>query len=378
LHKGTIIKKFIGLFFLISIVFRLFAQDINIGVILPLSGALSNFGKNAKEALSVINEQKSTLSNGDEIKLIYTNNRSDKAEAASLAKKLVQKDKVVAVIGAVTSSSTLAIESIMQNSATSLIVPAATNKKVANGKKFITKVCINDSFEGVLLAKYLLNKGYKRAVVIGDNRSDYSKDLSATFKKSFTTNGAKVVKNISIDPNNITINTDELKEINPDIIVFTNFYTQAAPIVKKIRSAQIQTQLIGADAIGYKEFIDSAKEDAEGFIFLDQFSENALNSAEAKSYLNLYKQKYHNKTLDTTGALFVDSYNLIVKAMNMCIEKSSSANDKKCIQKNLSKISEFSGLTGVISFNKNGNAVKSAVIKEVIGGKFIFKSVIYP
>ena len=85
------------------------AAEIKIGVVLPLSGALSGYGQPSQKGLDIIQSITPTLKNGDTVKLIVIDDKSDKVEAANAMQRLVSSDKVDAVIGEVTSSNTLAM-----------------------------------------------------------------------------------------------------------------------------------------------------------------------------------------------------------------------------------------------------------------------------
>ncbi len=117
------------------------AAEIKIGVVLPLSGALSGYGQPSQKGLDIIQAITPTLKNGDTIKLIVIDDKSDKVEAANAMQRLVSSDKVDAVIGEVTSSNTLAMTKIADDSKTPLVSSTATNDRVTRNHPYVSRVC---------------------------------------------------------------------------------------------------------------------------------------------------------------------------------------------------------------------------------------------
>lgn len=111
-----------------------FAKEVKIGVIMPMSGPIGGFGQSAVEGLYVAHDMQPKLKNGDDVKLILVDNKSDKIEAANAASKLVSYDKVTAIIGALTSTNTMAMTKIAENAKVPVVAPVATNILVTKEK----------------------------------------------------------------------------------------------------------------------------------------------------------------------------------------------------------------------------------------------------
>ncbi len=356
-----------------------FAKDVKIGVVLPLTGGVAAFGETSKRGLDLAYEQNNKLSNGDTVKLIYVDDRSDKVEAANAIQKLIDKDKVAVVLGEVASSNSMAMAPIAEKTKTPMITHASTNPRVTKGKKYVTRACFIDPFQGAVMAKYALDNNLKKAVLVTDAKQDYSVGLSKAFKKAYEAGGGKIVKQVFINSGDKDFNAQvaTIKAANPDIIAFTGYYNEAALMAKQARNMGVKTPFIGADGVGFPQLIKIAGKAAEGFMYTDHFNEAAASSPEAKAYIDAYHKKY-KKTADSMGALAADAYGMILNAMNACIKEGKSSDDKECINTHLRNTKNYKGITGVITINKEGNAVKSAVINEVKDGKFIYKTTVNP
>ena len=356
-----------------------YAKEVKIGVVLPLTGGIAAFGETSKRGLDLANEQNAKLSNGDTVKLVYVDDRSDKVEAATAVQKLLDKDKVSVILGEVASSNSMAMAPIAEKNKTPMITHASTNPRVTKNKKYVTRACFIDPFQGAVMAKYALDNGLKKAVVVTDAKQDYSVGLSKAFKKAYTAGGGKVVKTVLINSGDKDFNAQvaTIKASNPDIIAFTGYYNEAALLAKQARDMGIKTPFIGADGVGFPELVQIGGKATEGFMYTDHFNEAAASSPEAKAYVDAYHKKY-DKTADSMGALAADAYGMILNAMDSCIKAGKASDDKECINTNLRATKDYKGVTGVITINEEGNAVKSAVVNAVKDGKFSYKTTVNP
>ncbi len=355
------------------------AKEVKIGVVLPLTGPIAAFGQTSKAGLDIAVAQNTKLKNGDTVKVIVLDDRGDKVEAATAVKRLLDKDKVSVILGEVASSNSMAMAPICEKAKTPMITHASTNPRVTKGKKYVTRACFIDPFQGAVIAKYAISQGFKNAVLVTDAKQDYSVGLSKAFKKSYEAAGGKIAKTVLINSGDKDFNAQVsvVKANNPDIIVFTGYYPEAALMVKQARAMGIKAPFIGADGVGFPELIKIAGKASEGFMNTDHFNENAASSPEAKAYVDAFHKKY-NKAADSMGALAADGYGMILAAMNKCIDAGKASDDKECINTNLRGTKGYKGITGVININANGDAVKSAVINVVKDGKFAYKTTVNP
>ena len=357
----------------------LLAKDVKIGVVLPLTGPIAAFGQTSRGGLDIAYAQNHKLKNGDNIKLIVLDDRGDKVEAATATKRLIDKNHVTAILGEVASSNSMAMAPVAENAKTPMITHASTNPRVTKGKKFVTRACFIDPFQGAVAANYALSKGYKTAVIVTDTKQDYSVGLSKAFRKAYTKGGGKVLKTVYINSGDKDFNAQvsTIKSLHPDIIDFTGYYPEGALLARQARSMGVKAPFIGGDGSGFPELIKIGGKAVEGFMYTDHFNEAAAKSPEAKAYVEAFHKKYH-KPADSMGALAADAYGMILAAMNKCIDAGKAPTDKVCVNNNLRHTKNYHGITGVINIDKNGNAVKSAVVNVVKNGKFAYLTTVNP
>jgi branched-chain amino acid transport system substrate-binding protein len=174
-------------------------ETIKIGANLELSGGVASYGQSIEEGLKLaIEEINKDGIDGKKLELVTFDNKSDAAEATNGAIKLISQDKVAAIIGAATSTNTLAQVEIAQKNKTPLITPTGTNSTITfkDGvlNDFVFRTCFIDPFQGTVAANFASKDlKVKNAAIIIDSSSDYSKGLAASFQKSFEGSGGKIV-----------------------------------------------------------------------------------------------------------------------------------------------------------------------------------------
>ena len=364
---------------LIALSVFLFAKNVTIGVILPLSGSLAKFGKESKKGLELAYLQKNILSNGDSVKLLIRNDRSDKADARDIAKKIINEKKASAIIGEISSTNSLAIANIANYAKTPTITPAATNIKVTWGKKYITRACISDPYQGSVMARWAIKHNLKTAVLITSVNEEFSKDVSKVFKTMYRIYGGQIVRTVIIDSKekDFSSQIQSIKESPSDVIVFTNYYPEVAKMVNLIKQEGIKSVLLGTDAVNYPEFIDLAKDASEGFTAIGHFSSSSAKTQEAKDFIESFYRKYKEKPT-YMAALSADAYNMLIDAIESCIDSGKGSANKACINSNLRDLKDFSAITGIISIDNGGNAIKPVPIYRVKEGKFAYIETLNP
>ncbi|HDL89506.1 MAG TPA: branched-chain amino acid ABC transporter substrate-binding protein, partial [Thermodesulforhabdus norvegica] len=151
-----------------------FAEDvIKIGAYLPMTGAVAAYGQMEWNGLQIAHEMRPKAL-GKEIKLVLVDTKSDKIEAANAVSRLIEKEKVVAIIGEAISGNTMAGNPISEAAKIPSVSPTATNPLVTQGKKYAFRACFIDPFQGQVAARFARDHlKAKKAAVIIDIAQDY-------------------------------------------------------------------------------------------------------------------------------------------------------------------------------------------------------------
>ena len=353
------------------------AKEINVGVIMPMSGSLAGYGQTAYEGIELAQSLQPKLKNGDSIKLVLVDDKGDKVEAANAATRLISSDKVVGILGEMTSTNTAQIISIADKKQIPVITPAATNDKLTENRTYANRVCFTDSFQGTVVANYATKDlGLKTAVVITDQAQVYSLGLTKAFSEAFAKNGGKVLKEIRISSGDKDFKAvvGQIKTLNPDMIFLPTYHAEASMIVRQAKQVGLTKPFLSGDGVADQTFIELAGDAAEGHMFTDFFDHSAPPTAKSKDFIAAYEKKTGKKEVNSFVTLGADTYNIMVDAMNRC----SNPEDSVCVNSEIRKTSKFEGVSGFISIDDKGNATRSAVIKEIKGGKAVYKSTVNP
>ncbi len=343
------------------------ADTVKIGVILPVSGPLTPFGKSTLDGIKYRVTEINNVGgvDGNTIELIVEDNKGDKAQSISAFKKLTGIDNVAAVIGPITSSNALAVANHASRTKTPTMSPTATNDRVAPKSPFMFRACFNDSFQGTIVANYAVNtRNYKKAAVITDLGSDYSKGLAASFSKSFIVNGGKIVAEESYQQKDTEFGAQlsNIKSSGAEVVFVPGYPPEVPLIIKQAKVVGLDATFCGADGWDHESVLNNSGDKVLGSFIVGAFSKEDQRPA-VQNFIRAL-----GPDAGTFEALGYDSVSLLCEAL----KKGTS---KKAIRGGLQSIRDFEAVTGVISINNKGDAVKSAVIMtiEKEGDAFIKK-----
>ncbi len=350
---------------------------IKIGCYEPMTGAMAAGGQMTWDGVKLANKLKSEVL-GKPVEVVLVDNKSDKTEAATAMSRLIEAEKVVGVVGSYGSSLSMAGGEVAEKAHVPVVGCSPTNPLVTKGKRFYVRACFIDPFQGAVMAKYAVDElGAKTAAIIQDVAQDYSVGLSAFFRNTFI--------ELTGDPKSIvaftsyqTGDTDFTAQLtyaigkNPDVIFSSGYYGEAAMLCKQARELGYEGALLGGDAWDAPELIEIGGAAVEGVSFSTHYHpKGAITPASAK-FVEAFKAEYDREP-DAFAALGFDAYMLLLDA----IERAGSV-DGDAIADALYATEKFEGVTGWITLDENGDAVKSAVIKTVKNGKFEFLTSVEP
>jgi len=354
---------------------------VKFGVFEPMTGANAGGGALEVEGIKLANQLYPTVKVGNKeykIELVIADNKSDKVEAANAAQRLVDKDKVQVVLGSWGSSLSMAAGPIVKDKKIPAIGLSCTNPLVTKDNEYYFRVCFIDPFQGTVMANYAFKEvKAKKAVIIREVSNDYSVGLAKFFVDSFkklTGDDKSILAelNYNTGDQDFSAQLTEVKKFKPDVIFAPGNFTESALIVKQARELGIKTPFLGGDTWETPEFIDVGKKAVEGTVFSTFFATEVPITETSKVFLDEYRKQYKKEPAAVT-ALGFDGY-LVARS---AIEKAGTLDTPK-IRDAINSISNFPGAAGLISFDADRNATKSAVIKTVKDGKFTYLTTVQP
>lgn len=342
--------------------------DILIGHVASLNGARADFGtkadKGAQLAIEELNAAGGVL--GRKLVLKTEDDQSQPGEPGTAAKKLIHSDHVVALLGEVASSASLEMGPVAQSAGIPMISPASTDEKVTQEGDYVFRACFLNAFQGEVMSRFALEKGWKKVAIFTESTSDYSMSLTKAFKKTFAQQGGTVVieRTYSTGDTDFSGAISALKSGDPDAIFMPGYYGEVAIVVKQARQAGLNVPFLGGDGWTSESLIPNAGKAIEGCFFCDHLVSDAFKAK--------YKAKYGAEA-DSMAALGYDAAGLLADAI-----KRAGSTDGAKVRDALAATKDYPGVSGNITLDKNRNASKPAAIITIQDGKFVRVTEIKP
>ena len=353
-------------------------KEIVVGAVFALTGPLATYGQEsingAKLALEKINAQGI---HGRKIRFIWEDNKGDPTESANATRKLIDVDKVHLIFGSVASSNTLAGAPIAQKAKVPLVTPASTNEEVTKTGDYIFRTCFSDNFQGKVMAKFARKDlGMKKAVIIIDVASDYSRGLSAAFKKSFEQLGGSIASGAFAYNQGDRDFRSLLKKVSrtkPDMVFLPGYYTEVGIMLQQAQQMGINLPFLGGDGWDSPKLQELAGPKAiKGHYMSSHFS-----AGDQDPVVQDFVKKYQAKFSQPPGAMAALAYDGIMLVAD-AFRRLGNNLSHEAIRKALSETKDFSGITGSTTIDENRNAQKSAVILETMPDGMAFRKKIDP
>lgn len=343
------------------------SKTVKIGAILPLSGDLAQYGRSGKEGLTIALDE--FKENNKEVicNMVIEDDKADVKVALSAINKLVSNDNVKIVVGAMASGVTLGIAPMINEKKIILIAPTSTASDVTNAGDYIFRVCVSDAFEGKSMADYISKKFPKAKIGVIYINNDYGIGLKNNFVESANAMGLNIAIDNGYNPTQKDFKTiiNKLKNEKIDLLYIVaqkeqiNFFTQC-------KELNYKPQFTGSTMIEDNDLLAQLSSFLDGTIYTYR-SYNPTDSGKSTQYfVNAYQKKY-NKLPDFYAASVYDATKLALQTELHCSSNNSDYREY------LYELKNFNGVTGQITFDKNGDVQQRFSIKVISSNHFIFK-----
>jgi branched-chain amino acid transport system substrate-binding protein len=349
---------------------------IKVGYYGDLTGRTSNFGVSTKNGVMMAADEinKAGGINGRQIEVLSEDDEGRPEKAATVVTKLIDQDKVIALLGEVASGNSLAAAPKAQAAKVPMISPSSTNPAVTQVGDYIFRVCFIDPFQGEVMAKFAFNTLHaKKAAIMLDFNSPYSRGLTEFFEASFTKLGGQIVTKQSYTQGDRDYKGQltSIRSTNPDVIYVPGYYGEVGVIAKQAKQLGINQPLLGGDGWDAPQLFELGGEALNGDYMSNHYSVEDPSPAIQK-FVADFKARY-KIVPDALAALGYDSMRVLADG----IKRGGTTNGPK-LRDAIAGTKDFAGVTGVISINAERNAVKPAVVLKLQDGKYIYQETIKP
>ncbi|HKS08012.1 MAG TPA: ABC transporter substrate-binding protein [Pyrinomonadaceae bacterium] len=350
---------------------------LKIGYFGDLTGPTYNFGQSAMNGVLMAAAQVNQYGgiNNRQIDVVIHDDRGSAEEAARLTGKLIDQDKVVAIIAGGVSGNSRAAAPKAQSSHIPLISPSSTDPAVTLTGDYIFRACFVDSFQGEVMASFAADKlKAKKAAILFDINSSYGRGLTEFFETSFRKLGGEIVNKQSYTQGDSDFKgqLSSIKAAEPDVIYIPGYYLEVALIAKQARALGLNQPLLGGDGWDAPELWQLGGDALNGSYISTHYSPDDP-SAKIQEFVHEYKQRYQNLVPDAHAALAYDAALILFDAI-----KRAGSTDGSQLRDALANTKDFDGVTGRISIDADRNAVKPAVVLKLMDASFIYQEKIQP
>lgn len=343
------------------------SDGIKVGINYELSGGVASYGQASVDGiLMAIDEVNANGGiDGKQLIPVKIDNKSESAEATSVATKLMTQEGVVLSMGPATSGNFMATIPVAQQnkipvlSSSSTADVGVTTDAKGSVYDYAFRLCFNDSFQGVTMANFAGNNlAAKKAVIIKDTSSDYGKGLAENFTATFEGLGGEIVAEEGYVKGDKDFNAvlTSIKGKDFDVIFIPGYYEEAGLIIKQARDLGIDAPVVGADGFDSPVLLELAGAEALNDVYFSNHYSSLDQDPLVQDFIAKYKEKY-NVEPNAFNALGYDLGKWAADAI-----KRAGSQDPTAIAEALAKTEGFAGVTGTFDMDANHNPVKSIVV----------------
>ncbi|MBL8911106.1 MAG: ABC transporter substrate-binding protein [Archangium sp.] len=352
------------------------ADWILLGEVGSLTGSEAAFGISTRNGIELALEEANAAGGvkGKKLAVRVYDDQSKPEEAGSATTRLITQDHVVAILGEVASSNSLAMAPIAQENKVPMISPSSTNPKVTEVGDYIFRVCFIDPFQGAVMARYAQsNLKFTRVAILTDKKSAYSEGLTEVFQKKFTEMGGKILTTEAYGKGDTDFRAQltNIKKLKPEGLYVPGYYQDVSLIAEQARELGLKVTMMGGDGWDSEKLFELGGAAVEGSYVSNHYSAEDP-SPRVQDFIRRYQEKF-KVVPDSLAALGYDSARVTIEAMKRAPDLSGPA-----LRKAIAETKDFPGVAGVITLDEKRNPVKPAVVLKVEGGKFKYVDTVSP
>jgi branched-chain amino acid transport system substrate-binding protein len=350
---------------------------IKVGEYASLTGKEATFGQSSHKGIVMALEEINAVGGvlGHKIELVSEDNQTKAGESATVVKKLLARDKVIALLGEVSSGRSLEAAPIAQSAHIPMIAPAATNPKVTETGDYIFRVCFIDPFQGTVMAKFAASELHaKKVAIISSVSNAYSVGLAKYFRETFTEGGGEVVaeQKYSEGDKDFRAQLTAVKASGAEGVFVPGYYTESALLIRQARELGLTVPFFGGDGWESEKLLEIGGDALNGCFYSTHFSPQN-DDPHVAEFVKKFQARWTNEIPDAFAALGYDAAYVLVDAI-----KRAGTTDSAKLRDALAATKKFPGATGLTTIDENRNASKPATIIAIKDGKLSFYKTVAP
>lgn len=385
--------RIIALFLVLPLVGiqNLWADDgvIRIGVILPFTGMFELVGNNAKNASELVRQEVEAAGGIEvggkkyKVEFVYGDNQSDPTIAGAVTIKQITQQKVLGIVGGLSSRQAIPTGQMAQAFATPMISPWSTSPITTLNRPYVFRSCFVFTIQGPAIAKFVAKEFQAtKAAVLYDIVSAYPRGMAKNFKEAFEAqNGAGSVvafEEFRTGDEDFSKQLAHIRDTDAEFIFAPQHYNEVPLIVRQAKKMGITIPIVGSNSWAGGDLIGECGNDCNGLFFTGNYAPGKATGLN-KTFVDQYVGAY-NVNPDEPAALTWDAIRVMLEAIKRTGGLSGDlVKDRTLVKDTLTGIQNFDGAAGVLSFNETGNPSKCTVVVKIDeNGVFAFHDSICP
>ncbi len=300
--------------------------------------------------------------------IIVEDNEAKAESSVAVATRLIVEENVVAIIGPQASKQAVPTGQVANDRETPMISPWSTNPATTKDRPWVFRAAFLDPFQGPVVAGFVAKEfGAKTAAVLYDVASDYPKGLAENFRDAAEASGIEIVafESFTTGDTDFSSQLTNIIAAKPDVLFTPQYYNEVPLIVQQARQLGFQNPIVGSDSWGTPDLLDLCGEACNGLFFSTHYAPDIATEVGQK-FITAYEERYGFKP-DDVAALTYDAFQLLFTAI-----ESANSLERADIRDALASIELFEGVTGLMSFDEQGDPIKCAVIIQIKDGAFTY------
>jgi branched-chain amino acid transport system substrate-binding protein len=348
---------------------------ITIGAVLSETGSGAPYGKDNRRGIELAMEELNAAGgiDGKRLQVIFEDDETQPRVSSAAMTKLVTQDKVKAIIGSTVSSCTLADAPIANREKVVLISPGASSPKITDAGDFVFRNWISDALEGSKMAEYMVNDDRFRSIAILYINNEYGVGLRKVVENRFKQLGGEVplVDSFDQDATDFRSQLAKIKSANVDALYLAGYYQEMANVLNQAKAMGIKLPIRSCVTFEDPELLKIAGQNAEGVVYSSPYYDLTDTSKVFTVFLSRFTHRF-GRDPGIFAAHGYDALNLIAQAIKQ------RGDDGEGIRDALYNTRDYPGVSGVTTFDSNGDVSKPIAIKVVVNGEFKIKKLMGP
>jgi len=345
-------------------------QTLKIGAVLPLSGDAAAYGQSAKSGMDLALEEINMTTSGRRFVIVYEDSKADPKIGVASFQKLVDVDRVVVVLGPLTSAEVLAVAPIAERRKVVVLSPTASAPAISEAGDYIFRNLTSDDYDGKTMAQFAFRKLKYTRCAIAYRNDDFGLGLMHAFKNEFQKLGGEITTVEALSPTGMDFRAQiqKIKATQPQA-VFLVGGKEMGRFLKQSVELGLKAKFLSVAVFEDPEIISIAGGAAEGTYYTYRTYDPKAKEGPVVEFVKKYKAKY-GKEPDIFAALSYDAVKIVITAISKASESGKLSGEK--VKDALYEIKDFPGVTGTTTFDSKGDVIKPIGIKTVKGGEFIW------